>query len=150
MMCHRPVMLRAASGLAVCFSAGPLAARDDSEDELFGFVEGEYAVIGQEPNGGAAYSGSAKIVVEGGLKLKERRGDHEFTATGKIEVPSPPGEGKVLRFRWQDSGPMLMTCLVAGDLDNYARLTCYWFGEGSDPKRPGLEALFPTGAWTTP
>ena len=42
---------------------------------------------------------------------------------------------------------MIMTCLVSGDLDNYARLTCYWWHEGSDMKRPGLEAMFPTANW---
>jgi hypothetical protein len=116
--------LLAASTLTICASAGPLSAKDGEDDDLLGFVEGEYTVIGQEPDGGATYSASAKVEVrDGGLVLKERRGDREFTAAGKVEVPNPPGESKVLRFRWQDGGPMLMTCLVAGDLDNYARLT---------------------------
>jgi hypothetical protein len=43
--------------------------------------------------------------------------------------------------------PMLMTCLVGADLDNHARLTCYWLREGSQPAEPGLEAMFPTSAW---
>jgi hypothetical protein len=38
--------------------------------------------------------------------------------------------------------PMLMTCLVGADLDNHARLTCYWLREGSQPAEPGLEAMF--------
>jgi hypothetical protein len=114
----------------------PLAAKD--------------AIIGQEPDGGAAYVGSASIEPEqGGVTLKERHGSYEFTAHGTVEAPSP-GEGKVLRFRWQDDGPMIMSCLVAGDLDNYARLTCYWLRQGSEPKQPGLEAMFPTAAWPKP
>jgi hypothetical protein len=130
--------------------AAPLAANDDNQRNLLDFIIGDYAVIGQEPAGGAAYSGSASIEpAEGGVTLKERRGSHEFIAKGTVEAPSP-GEGKVVRFRWQGDGPILMTCLVAGDLDNYARLTCYWLREGSDPKQPGLEAMFPTAAWPKP
>ncbi len=129
----------------------PLAAKDDSGASLLDFVTGDYAVIGQEPEGGAAYAGSAHIEpAEGGVTLKERRGGRELTAIGKVEVPSPPGEGTVLRFRWQDGGPMVMTCLVSGDLDNYARLTCYWLRAGSESKQPGLEAMFPTAAWPKP
>jgi hypothetical protein len=128
----------------------PLAAKDDAEQSLLDFVTGDYAIIGQEPDGGAAYVGSASIEPEqGGVTLKERHGSYEFTAHGTVEAPSP-GEGKVLRFRWQDDGPMIMSCLVAGDLDNYARLTCYWLRQGSEPKQPGLEAMFPTAAWPKP
>ncbi|HZP08330.1 hypothetical protein [Methyloceanibacter sp.] len=136
----------------MCASAAPIAAKDASDEaDLLGFVEGEYAVIGQEPDGGPVYSGSARIeVADGGVTLTERRGTHEFTAEGKVEVPDPPGEAEVLRFRWQDGGPMAMTCLVSGDLDNYARLTCFWLREGSDLKRPGLEAMFPTATWPAP
>jgi hypothetical protein len=116
----------------IAAGATSLPAKDASEASLLDFVIGDYAVIGREPDGGATYAGSARIEpAEGGVTLKERRGGHEVTASGKLEVPSPPGEGRVLRFRWQDGDPMVMTCLIAGDLDNYARLTCYWLREGS-------------------
>ena len=45
---------------------------------------------------------------------------------------------------------MTMSCQVAGDLDNHARLNCCWLRDGFDPKRQGLEALFPTAAWPKP
>ncbi len=147
----RPRMPLALAAVAVAACVAPLSAKDANDEDLLDFVAGDYAVIGQEPDGGAAYAGSAHIEAdEGGVVLKERRGKHELTALGKIEVPSPPGEGKVLRFRWQDPESVLMTCLVSGDLDNYARLTCYWLREGSEPKEPGLEAMFPTAAWPKP
>jgi hypothetical protein len=37
--------------------------------------------------------------------------------------------------------------LVNGDLDNYSRLTCYWYANRAAHKRPGLEAYFPTETW---
>lgn len=136
-----------AFGIAACLAAAD--ARAEGGGPPFDFVEGEYSVVGREPDGGASYSGSASIELgEGGLVLKRRRVDgKEIAATGSVEVPSPPGEGKVLRFRWQEGGPTTMTCLVSGDLDNYARLTCLWFREGSQPIQPGLEAMFPMAGW---
>ena len=40
------------------------------------------------------------------------------------------------------------SCLVSGDLDNDARITCLWTKKGApSPARPGIEAYFPTAAW---
>jgi hypothetical protein len=124
-------------------------AKDESTDEaLLGLVEGDYVIVGRGPDGGPTYGGTAHIELsEGGLLLSEKRGQQAIIATGRFEVPSPPNEGRVLRFRWLDIEPMLMTCLIGADLDNYARLTCYWLREGSQPAEPGLEAMFPTGVW---
>jgi hypothetical protein len=138
------------AAVVAAVAAGPLPAEGGEavEDSLLSFVLGDYVIVGREPNGGGAYSGSARIEgTESGLVLKRRRGEREVTATGRWEVPSPPGEGRVLRFRWQDPDPTIMTCLVGSDLDNYARLTCIWLREGSQPAEPGLEAMFPTAAW---
>ena len=82
------------------------------------------------------------------MLLNRRRGGNEVTAIGRFEVPSPPNEGRVLRFRWYDPEPVLMTCLVSADLDNYPRLTCTWLHEGSQPAQPGLEAMFPPAGKT--
>jgi hypothetical protein len=118
-------------------------------DALLSFAVGDYVIVGRDPDGGAPYSGTARIEPRtGGLLLNRRRGAHQVTAIGRLEVPSPPNEGHVLRFRWYDPEPVLMTCLVSADLDNYARLTCTWLHEGSQPAEPGLEAMFPTAGRT--
>lgn len=118
-------------------------------DALLSFVVGDYVIVGRDPDGGAPYSGTARIEPRtGGLLLNRRRGAHEVTAIGRLEVPSPPNEGHVLRFRWYDPEPVLMTCLVGADLDNYPRLTCAWLHEGSQPVQPGLEAMFPAAGRT--
>jgi hypothetical protein len=131
---------------ALVLSAGAALGKDEKTqaDALLSFVVGDYVIVGREPDGGAPYAGTARIEPRtGGLFLNRRRGQHEVTAIGRLEVPSPPNEGRVLRFRWYDPEPVLMTCLVSADLDNYPRLTCYWLHEGTQPAEPGLEAMFP-------
>ena len=131
---------------ALVLSAGVALGKDAriEADPFLNFVVGDYVIVGREPDRGAPYSGTARVELrEGGLLLNRRRGEHEVTAMGRFEVPSPPNEGRVLRFRWYDPEPVLMTCLISADLDNYARLTCYWLHEGSQPAEPGLEAMFP-------
>lgn len=111
-------------------------------------LPGHFTLVGRQPDSGAAYSGKAVISARGhGFSLERTIGKKTIKAKGAIEVPSPPGEGQVLRFRWQDHGLRLMTCLVQGDLDNYARLSCLWVIEGRKHKAPGLEAYFATEAW---
>ncbi len=130
--------------IALVLSAGGALAKDGKTDaEPLDFVVGDYVIVGREPDGGPSYVGIARIGLgEGGLILNRRRGAHAITAIGRFEVPSPPNEGRVLRFRWYDPEPVLMTCLVSADLDNYPRLTCTWAHEGSQLPAPGLEAMF--------
>src|SRR5262245_8413038 len=138
--------LAVAAAMAVLVPEPAIA--DDTDDSfLLSFVAGDYAVVGREPDGGPPYAGTAKIAQDGDHLVLERRiGGRTVRALGRVEVPSPPGEGQVLRFRWGDGQAMLMTCLVAGDLDNYARLTCLWGAENQQLKEPGLEAMFWTAA----
>lgn len=110
----------------------------------FTVVPGRFALIGQHPDGGATYEGTAEITVENGrLRLVKRVGSKDVTAEGTVER-ADPGEADVLRFRWPGH---TATCLVASDLDNYSRLTCYWARNGAVHERPGLEAYFPTERW---
>jgi hypothetical protein len=101
-------------------------------------------LIGQFPDGGEAYQGTAQITYrDGRLQLVKHIEDKAITAEGKVER-ADPGEADVLRFRWPDHEE---TCLVSIDLDNYARLSCYWIVTGTEHKKPGLEAYFSTETW---
>jgi hypothetical protein len=143
----RQVALAVAAAIAV-LAAAPAMADESDASVLMTFVAGDYALVGRAPDGGASYAGTAKIAEEGDhLSLERQVGGRTVRANGRVEVPSPPGEGQVLRFRWTDGQAITMTCLVAGDLDNYARLTCLWGADGQEPKEPGLEAMFSTTAW---
>lgn len=95
-------------------------------DPLLSFVTGHYTLAGRQPDDGAAYAGEAVIEAKGhGLLLRRTVAGKTLVIEGKIEVPQPPGEGQVLRFAYSEGGEeRTLTCLVSGDLDNYARLSC--------------------------
>jgi hypothetical protein len=135
--------------LLVFWSAGLATAGElEHQDSWFSLVAGRFVLVGREPDSGAVYAGSAVITQIGNAFSLERTiGVRRVIARGTIEVPSPPGEGEVLRFRWKDQDEHVMTCLVQGDLDNYARLTCHWVLEGKEHDAPGLEAYFSTEGW---
>lgn len=142
--------LALASQLAVASeygSSGETNSTDASASMPVDFFVGDYVVVGKLPDDGAAYSGSASLVAEGAnLTMRILVDDKISIAKGRIEVPEPPGEGSVLRFvdidnEWKSN------CLWDTDLDNYPRLTCYKLFIGSSHSEPGLESLFPTGAW---
>lgn len=135
--------------LALASLAAAVPAKDAEEDPWLTFVPGHFALVGRGPDGGAPYAGEATLEVRGqGFRLRRTVAGKTAEAEGMIEVPSPPGEGKVLRFRWQEgAAKRVMTCLVSSDLDNYARLSCVWVEEGTSPDSPGLEAYFSSEAW---
>ena len=120
------------------------SAAEQGDDFLYSFLPGSYAVIGQMPDGGAAYAGTAEIIQSGPrLRLVKHIGAVATEAEGHIERASP-GEAKVLRVIWDGRRE---TCLIHTDLDNYGRLTCYWTVNGVRHRSPGLEAFFSTGQW---
>ena len=54
---------------------------------------------------------------------------------------------RVRRMRFSEGDtPYECTCLLQGDLDNDARLTCQQYRQDDKPRRPGLGALFHRGA----
>lgn len=125
-------------------SASAVADNAAEEHLYYSMVPGHYALIGQAPDGGAAYSGSAEITFSNGaLTLVKTINGQTTTAIGKV-ARATMAEADVLAFSWPGHGA---TCLVRGDLDNYSRLSCYWTRNGVDHQQPGLEAYFPTATW---
>ena len=130
--------------LLLCLSATTGMARDGEVHPYLILLPGNYAVIGQMPDGGVSYAGTAEIREAGGkLELIKTIGEQSIHATVEIDKPSP-GEGEVLRIRWPKYE---QSCLVSADLDNFGRLTCYWMRDDQLHSAPGLEAYFSTGAW---
>jgi hypothetical protein len=134
------------AALAILIPTVFSATSADEKEPHFYFmvVPGRFALIGQLPDGGPAYKGTAEITDRNGrLHLVKHVDGKEVTAKGTVER-ADPGERDVVRFRWPGH---TATCLVGLDLDNYSRLTCYWTINGAEHKKPGLEAYFPTETW---
>ena len=82
----------------------PASAKDPEpeQDPWLSFVQGKFTFIGREPDGGATYAGDATIVEKGGKLVMSRKvAGKTVEAQGTKEVPHPPGDGEVLRFRWE-------------------------------------------------
>jgi len=130
-----------------CVQAVTSPQLSDESEFLTAFVVGDYVVLGRQPRGGSPYVGAARIERDGMELVLSRRFDgREVAARGWFDLASP-GEGRVLRFRWEENGLKEMTCQVHSDLENYARITCYWHSAGEVSTEPGLEALFSTASW---
>lgn len=114
-------------------------------DFLAGFVVGRYRLIGQQPDAGTTYSGEVEIYREGqSSQLKVRRIIADRVVEGAAAIESAlHGEAMVLRMRFRENGTAHeSTCLVKGDLDNYARLSCQLYRQDGKTRQAGLEALF--------
>lgn len=120
------------------------AIATEENDFLYSFLVGSYAVVGKNPDGGIAYSGTADITFDGKkLILVKHMASRTVKAEGHVERASAD-QVKVVRFTWPGHEA---TCLPSSDLDNYGRLTCYWTVNGQTHKEPGLESYFSTAAW---
>lgn len=130
--------------LCALLTAHNASAMDSAPSMLHTMLPGHYAIIGQMPDGGPAYAGSAQITLnEGMLELTRTIGTHTISGTGAVEH-AKIGEAEVVRFRWPGHSA---TCLHRLDLDNYSRLSCYWTPDDMTPQQPGLEAYFPIANW---
>ncbi len=128
----------------IAAAQGSALAADSEPSMLHTMLPGHYAIVGQMPDGGEAYAGSAQITLnEGVLELTRTIGTQTVSGTGTVDH-AEIGEAEVVHFRWPGHSA---TCLHRLDLDNYSRLSCYWTPDGQTPKQPGLEAYFSTANW---
>ncbi|BCV48674.1 hypothetical protein [Shewanella algae] len=113
-------------------------------DELFKqYLQGNYQLVGKAIDSDASYTGKMSIYEQGG-ELKVRREIEGLSIQGTAAIePVLNGDAKVLRIRFQQrERDIEASCLWRGDLDNYARISCYLYHPGEDTENPGLEALF--------
>src|SRR5262249_61844196 len=81
--------------IALALNTASSAAETDDDPPL-DFLVGDYVVIGRDPDGGATYSGSARIQQTGNeLLLSRTRSERKVIAGGRLEVPSPPAAGHI-------------------------------------------------------
>lgn len=134
-----------AAAIAATLCAGAAAA--DTVAPPADSFAGDYAVVGQAPDGGPPYAGRVEMRAAGAGVLKVRRllDGSVASETARLEETTHPPGVTVLNFYAggaEEGGALAATCLWQIDLDNYARLTCLR-GDPAVNEIPGREALFP-------
>jgi hypothetical protein len=130
--------------LFVVCVASPLSwAEQTRVQSQAAFIEGEYHLIGKELDSDKTYYGRVAFIVEDG-EIRVYRFIHGRTVKGTATIESVTAdEVPVLRIRFTEKQvDYEETCLVSGDLDNYARITCHLYRPGTRTDSPGMEALF--------
>ena len=115
----------------------PSPSKDD-------FVEGKYHLVGKSLDSEETYYGNVELVASHGNRIKVRRTISGITIMGIGAIEKETADNvNVLRIRFEENDVKHEeTCMIDGDLDNYARITCYLYQPGVSTSNPGLEALF--------
>ena len=116
---------------------------DNEISFLYDFLKGTYELIGRYPDSNETYTGRVEFKKsDDGLKVVRFVDGAETEGTGKIETATADSI-KVFRVRFNEKGSDYeITYLISSDLDNYARLTGYFYLRTGDTRKPGIEALF--------
>lgn len=109
----------------------------------YNFLIGNYLIVGKYYKSNITYYGKATIAINGdNLKITKYINKQRMNAVGKIER-ALFADTDVLRMHFMEhQQPREGTCLFQGDLDNYARISCYIYPPHSDTSDPGLEVWF--------
>ena len=115
-----------------------------TEEDMANFVIGKYRFVGQEPNFGPTYFGRAEITAKGNsVTITKYIGSSKIVAAGKIVSSEFEENVKLLRAQYEvNNNKTEITCLIDGDMDNYAILTCKTYWIGKPVADPGLESYF--------
>ena len=110
---------------------------------LADFVTGRYHLIGRQADGDATYRGRVEIF-RNGKTLQIKRTIAGRTVFGSAAIENTPiAETPVLRLRFKEGARAYeCTCLIHGDLDNYARISCHIYRQDGSTRQSGLEAWF--------
>ncbi len=118
-------------------------AETEEMDFLEGFVKGTYVLIGKHLESNETYLGEILLSdSETGLSVTRTIAGIQTQGTATIEQTSHT-QTPVLRVQFSEDGREFEeTCLIASDLNNYARITCHLYIPGQTTQNPGMEAWF--------
>ena len=127
--------------MALMFTTG--AAGQTRGQQLEGYIQGTYLLIGKHLDSTDTYYGELSISKsESGLSVTKTISGNVIRGTASIaHATSEHTPDLKIRFN-EDGKDYEEACLVASDLDNYARITCYLYIPGTKTKNPGMEAFF--------
>ena len=119
------------------------AAEENKEHFLTDFIAGSYRLIGKAPDSKNTYYGTITFRKNADSLTVVRTVGHGVSYGKSAVEKALHGETEVLRITFREADTDYEeTCLISGDLDNYARLTCYLYRPGVKTDDPGLEAFF--------
>ena len=124
-------------------AAGTVGASSAGEEHYdSAFFAGKYEIVGRRPDSNQTYSGKATISANGNeLKIVRSVNGRMIEGIGKFDRVTPD-KIPVIRISFRENGKLVEeTCMFAGDLDNYLRITCVVYSKAT--KRAGLETYFP-------
>jgi len=127
----------------VLFTLPLVMAGEPRKEFLSDFVLGKYLLVGKSADSTSTYFGHVEIYSENEtLKVRRKIGSETVQGSARIESADRGGT-KVLRVKFDNNGRSYeKTCLIHGDLDNYARISCYLYLSEGETEQPGLEVLF--------
>ena len=117
---------------------------DETREKLLErYARGNYLLIGKHLDSTDTYYGEVSISQsESGLSVTRTISGNVIHGTASI-AHATSDHTPVLRMQFSEGGKDYEeTCIVANDLDNYARITCYLYIPGTKTRNPGMEALF--------
>ena len=131
--------------LPVCISlvCSTAFADQTKEQQLAQYIQGTYILIGKKLDSPDTYFGEISITQSGSQLVVHRTISGQVThGTASIEHATSD-HTPVMRIRFNENHMNFEeTCVVANDLDNYARITCYLYIPGVKTRNPGMEAFF--------
>jgi len=127
-------------------TAAPATDRDD----LLRYLEGSYRLVGKEMNSDKTFLGKVELKKRGSkLDVVRLINGTRIRGTGWIDFATAD-RIKILRMRFHTSkGQFEGAYMFCSDLENYARITGYFFpGDKGTIRNPGLEVLFPEAVFS--
>ena len=112
---------------------------------LVNIMQGDYVVVGRQPDSPATYTGRLTFRPRGGtLAFTRTVAGRTVRGVATLETTVVGDPAPVLRMRFVQGGQHYeATFQWMFDLDNYARFTGYVYRRDDTTKEAGLEMLFP-------
>jgi len=129
--------------VGILFLNSSFAVAEQTQQQfLASFIAGKYHLVGKAIDSDETYYGKVRIVsTVSGIEVHRLIAEKAIIGSGAIEKTAD--NVNLLRIRFTENDMEFEeTCIISGDLDNYARITCYLYLSGGETSNPGLEVLF--------
>ena len=110
---------------------------------LYGYLAGDYTLIGKESGGENTYLGKVKIINrENFIEVRRTIGSQTITGKGKLEFAGPDEIPFLKVIFIFDDNEIEASYMWQSDFDNYARISGYIYNSSEKTDNPGMEVMF--------